>query len=106
VVVDMLVVLIERYKDQDMFGGLVPHLVDSGLSILQYINDTIKARNLKLVLCVFEKLSGLKINFHKSELFGFGETKERIAYYVYVFRYKEGELPFRYLGIQISHANS
>jgi hypothetical protein len=110
----MLVVLIERSKDQDMFDGLVPHLVDSGLSILQYINDTIlfqdddldKARNLKLVLCVFEKLSVLKINFYKSELFGFGETKERIAQYVYLFGCKEGELPFRCLGIRMSHANS
>ena len=46
--------------------GLVPHLVDGGLSILQYVDDTILflendlvlAKNLKLVLCAFEKLSG------------------------------------------------
>jgi hypothetical protein len=31
-----------------------------------------KAKNLKLVLCAFEKLSGLKINFHKSEMYCFG----------------------------------
>jgi hypothetical protein len=62
------------------FDGLVPHLVEDGLSILRYTDDTIlflddleKAKNLKLVLCAFEKLSGLKINFHKSELFCFGE---------------------------------
>ena len=56
-------------------GGLVPHLVDGGVSILQYADDTIifmehdlaKARNMKLVLCLFEQLTGLKINFHKSE---------------------------------------
>ena len=49
--------------------GVVPHLVDGGLSILQYADDTIlfmehdmeKARNLKLILSAFEKLSGLKI---------------------------------------------
>jgi hypothetical protein len=55
------------------------------------------------VLCAFEKLSGLKINFHKSELFGFGESKERIAEYVDLFGCKEGDLPFRYLGIPMSH---
>jgi hypothetical protein len=55
------------------------------------------------VLLVFEKLSGLKINFHKSELFGFGETKRRIADYVDLFGCKEGELPFRYLGILMTH---
>jgi hypothetical protein len=37
----MLVVLIERSKAQDLFDGLVPHLVDGGLSILQYADDTI-----------------------------------------------------------------
>jgi hypothetical protein len=94
-----------------MFDGLVPHVVDGGLSILKYADDTIilldddivKAKNLKLVLCTFEKLSGLKINFHKSELFGFGETKERITQYVNLFGCKEGALHFRYLGIPMSH---
>jgi hypothetical protein len=57
--------------------GVMPHLVDGGLSILQYADDTIlfleddieQARNLKLVSCAFESLAGLKINFHKGELF-------------------------------------
>ena len=65
-------------------GGLIPHLGDGGVSILQYADDTIifmehdlvKARNMKLVLCIFEQLSGLKINFHKSELFCFGQAVE------------------------------
>jgi hypothetical protein len=65
VVADMLAVLIERSKSQVLFDGLVHHLVDGGLSILQYADDTIlflvddliKARNLKLVLGAFEKLS-------------------------------------------------
>jgi hypothetical protein len=110
-VADMLFVLIERSKEQDLFDDLIPHLVEGGLSILQYADDTIlfleddivKARNLKLVLCAFEKLSGLKIIFHKSELFGFGETKDRIAQYVELFGCREGELPFRYLGIPMGH---
>jgi hypothetical protein len=41
VVADMLVVLIERSKIHEMFYGLVPHLVNGGLSILQYAYDTI-----------------------------------------------------------------
>jgi hypothetical protein len=51
---------------------------------------------------VFEKLSGLKINFHKSELSCFGETRDRSGEYVQLFGYKEGEFPFRYLGIPMS----
>ena len=51
-----------RAKDAGQVGGLVPHLVDGGISILQYADDTIifmehdlaKARNMKLLLCLFE----------------------------------------------------
>jgi hypothetical protein len=90
---------------------LVPQLVDGGLSILQYADDTIlfldddldQAKNLKLVLCAFEKLSRLKIKFHKSELFVFGESKDTIVEYVDLFGCKEGNLPFMYLGIPMSH---
>jgi hypothetical protein len=32
-------------------------------------HDLEKARNLKLILTTFEQLSGLKINFHKGEIF-------------------------------------
>jgi hypothetical protein len=31
---------------------------------------------MKIVLCIFEQLSGLKINFHKSEIFVFGNAKD------------------------------
>jgi hypothetical protein len=106
----MLVVLIERAKSQGFIEGLVPHLVDDGLSILQYADDTIlfieddlvKAKGLRLVLSAFEKLSGLKINFHKSKLFCFGEAKNKIEEYIRLFGCKEGEFPFRYLGIPMS----
>jgi hypothetical protein len=89
-IADMLAVLIEISKELNYFDGLVPHLADDGLSILQCTDDTIllldddleKDKNLKLVLSAFEKLSGLKINFHKSELFNFGDTRERAAEYV------------------------
>ena len=61
-VVDMLALLIGRAKENGQVGGLVPHLVEGGVSILQYADDTIifmehdlaKARNMKLVLCLFE----------------------------------------------------
>jgi hypothetical protein len=37
----MLAVLIERSKGMGFFDGRVPHLVEDGLSILQYADDTI-----------------------------------------------------------------
>ena len=79
----MLAILIERAKENQQFKGVVPHLINDGLYILQYADDTIffmehnleQAKNLKLLLCAFEQLSGLKINFHKSKLFCFGEAQ-------------------------------
>jgi hypothetical protein len=52
-------------------------------------------------LCIFEQLSGLKINFHKSELFCFGRAKEIQDEYKVLFGCELGLLPFRYLGIPI-----
>jgi retron-type reverse transcriptase len=41
IVVDMLAILIKRAKMEGQIDGVVPHLVDDGLSILQYADDTI-----------------------------------------------------------------
>jgi hypothetical protein len=38
---DMLSLLIKRAKDDGQFSGVIPHLVEDGLSILQYADDTI-----------------------------------------------------------------
>jgi hypothetical protein len=38
-------------------------------------DDLERAKNMKLLLCAFEQLSGLKINFHKSECFATEQPK-------------------------------
>jgi len=62
-------------------------------------HDLEKAANMKLLLCFFEQLSGLKINFNKSELFCFGEVKDSEIQYAQMFGCALGSYPFRYLGI-------
>lgn len=89
----------------------MPHLVDDGLSILEYADDTIlfmdheleKAKNLKLVLCAFEELSGLNINFHKSELFCVGEAHTVEDECATTFGYESAQFPIHYLGIPIHY---
>jgi hypothetical protein len=57
-VADILLVCIERAKADGQIGGVVPHLFDGALYVLQYTIDTIrftehdleKARNLTLIL--------------------------------------------------------
>jgi hypothetical protein len=105
----MLAIMIERAKVDGQVEGVIPHLVHGGLSILQYADDTIlfmehdleKAKNLKLILLAFEQLSGLKINFHKSELYCFGEAKDQAREYAELFGCNQGEFPIRYFGIPI-----
>jgi hypothetical protein len=41
IVADMLAIMIERAKSDGLFERVIPHLVDGGLSILQYADDTI-----------------------------------------------------------------
>jgi hypothetical protein len=46
-------------------------------------------------------MSGLKINFHKSEIYYFGEAKELEGNYTELFGCETGSFPFKYLGIPI-----
>jgi hypothetical protein len=41
IVADMLALLINRAKADCQIRGVLPHLIDDGLSILQYVDDTI-----------------------------------------------------------------
>jgi hypothetical protein len=111
IVADMVAILIARAKEDGQVGGLIPYLVDGGNSILQYVDDTIlfmehdlaKVVNMKLILAIFEQLSGLKINFHKSELYYFGKAKDVENDYRTIFGCEIGTLPFIYLGIPIHY---
>jgi hypothetical protein len=66
-------------------------------------HDLDKAQNMKLVLCAFEQVSELKINFHKSELFCFGEAQEAADQYVEMFGCRISEFSLTYLGISIHY---
>jgi hypothetical protein len=104
----MLAVLISRSKDLCHFNGVIPHLVDGDLSILQCAdnsiifleNDRQGAKNMNLLMCTFDQLSGLKINFHKIELFCYGAAKDHEVDYSQIFGCGMGTFP---LGIPMHH---
>lgn len=67
--------MIQFAQANEQIIGLIPHLIDKGVAILQYADDSTilqddpdSARNLKLLLYLFEQMSGLKVNFQKSEM--------------------------------------
>jgi hypothetical protein len=58
----MLAILIKRAKGDGQIAGVIPHLIDDGLSIIQYADDTIlfmeyeieEAKYMNLLLSAFE----------------------------------------------------
>jgi len=111
IIIDIFDILINKAKYEGQVMGIVPHVIDGGLSILQYADNTIlfmdhdieKATNMKMLLCDFEQLSGPKINYHKSEIFCFGQAKELEQQYLQLFGHQSGKYPFRYLGISMHY---
>jgi hypothetical protein len=84
-------------------------LVDGGVTHLQYADDTlILIRNdpvdlmiLKFLLLCFESMSGLKINFSKSEAFAIEADEETQRHAAFMLNCKLGKLPMTYLGLSI-----
>ena len=76
-VADCLTKMIKKAQSNHMIAGLISDIVPNGVAILQYADDTIlylkddfeKAKNMKLLLYMYELMSGLKINYSKSEIF-------------------------------------
>lgn len=72
--VECLCKMVLNAQMNKLLVGLTPDLIGNEVSILQYVDDTVlcidhdpdKALNLKLLLYMFEMMSGLKINFQKS----------------------------------------
>ncbi|KAK1618982.1 hypothetical protein QYE76_024499 [Lolium multiflorum] len=89
--VDSLAEILERARISGHITGVVGHLIPGGgVTHLQYADDTMimfegsdrDIQNTKFLLLCFEAMSGLKINFDKSEVVVLGyppEAQQRIA---------------------------
>ena len=90
--------------------GVVPHLVENGITHLQYADDTVifvrnnqpTLRNLKFILYCYESMSGMKINYEKSEVFVVGGGSQTSAKVAQAFNSKMGVFLMKYLGIPVS----
>jgi hypothetical protein len=85
--------MIHIAQQNGLISGLADHVIEGGCAILQYADDTILfikddiecARNLKLLLYTFESMSGLKINFEKSEVLLVQDDEEELLFYANLF---------------------
>ncbi|GKV32867.1 hypothetical protein SLEP1_g41432 [Rubroshorea leprosula] len=93
----------ERYKVVPISNG------DIMVTHLQFADDTIffgeaSEENIWVIKCImriFKLALGLKINFRKSQLMGVGVEQNWSYKMAYRLCCKEGEFPFKYLGIPI-----
>jgi hypothetical protein len=103
--------MLENAKRVGEIKGLVPHLVEGGVTHLQYADDTIIFLDLdeqsiiytKFLLYCFEDMSGLKINYDKSEIFVLGSNQEEELKIAEMFNCNVGKLPLKYLGIMVDN---
>jgi hypothetical protein len=65
-------------------------------------HDLEEAKNMKLLLSVFEELSNLKINLHNSDIFCY-RIKELENQYMKLFGGNASEYSFRYFSISVHH---
>lgn len=109
-VADALSEMLNRAKEAGHLEGLVPQLVPGGLTHLQYADDTIlflanteeNIATIKFLLYCYEEMSGLKINYQKSEVIVIGGDESDTLRVANLFNCKSGKLPFSYLGIPVS----
>jgi len=79
------------------------------LSYFQFVDDTLiigekswlNVRSMRDVLFLFEEVSGLKVNFHKSMLTGVNVSDSWLTEASLVMNCRKGNIPFIYLGLPI-----
>lgn len=82
-IADALSEILNTAKEKGLLTGLLPKIVEGGLTHLQYADDTIlfvqnseqDIINLKFLLFCYEEISGMKINYSKSEIFTVGMSE-------------------------------
>lgn len=110
---EVLTKMVLSAQRNGLFSGLASDLVENGIAILQYADDTVlciehdqeKTVNSKLLLYIFEMMSGLKINFLKSEVFIVGGDNNIASFYSDLFNCQVGSLPMKYLGVPVTFSN-
>uniref|UniRef100_A0A8I6X0D4 Reverse transcriptase domain-containing protein n=1 Tax=Hordeum vulgare subsp. vulgare TaxID=112509 RepID=A0A8I6X0D4_HORVV len=111
--VDALASILDKARLAGHILGVVGHLIPGGgVSHLQYADDTMimvsgsesDIANLKFLLLCFEEMSGLKINFDKSEVVVLGYSEVDQLRIVDNLNCKLATFPISYLGMPLAES--
>jgi hypothetical protein len=106
---DVFTKMLAKAATSNLIQGLLPQVVHGGIVSLQYAYDTIiflepdihMARVLKWILTCFENVSGMRINYHKSDLMTINLPDSIAREFAQVFCCNLGSFPFKYLGVPL-----
>eukprot|EP00268_Persea_americana_P008172 TRINITY_DN13144_c0_g1_i6.p1 TRINITY_DN13144_c0_g1~~TRINITY_DN13144_c0_g1_i6.p1 ORF type:complete len:313 (+),score=49.71 TRINITY_DN13144_c0_g1_i6:1004-1942(+) len=98
----------------NLFEGFRPANTILEISHLQFADDTLlfcnadedQLRNVKAILFYFEAVSGLRVNFFKSELIGIKVNEDHLNRLANIFGCKAVTLPSTYLGLPLCGGTS
>jgi hypothetical protein len=110
-VVDVFTHILNKVASHNLIRELCLHHIPGGVISLQYADDTIlfiennleMAKNLKWVLTSFEQVSGMKVNYNKSELVPINLDPKEILGFKEDFDCVVGSFPIKYLGGPLHH---
>ena len=103
--------MLHTASNANLIKGFRPSNGAQEISRLQFADDTLffcdanetQILNIKVIIFCFEAVSGLRINFFKSETIGVRVNENRLAMLADIFGCKVGSLPFSYLGLPLCH---
>lgn len=101
--------MLSKAKAIGLFEGVSLPSSSRSISHLQYTDDVImfiknesdSIKGVKIILQCFQGTSGLKINFQKSNIYGFGDPEEKMLEWSDILNCRVGVGPIKYLGAQI-----
>lgn len=107
IVADSISVMLDKACTAGHLKGVVPHLIPGGISHLQYADDTVltfqpddqSVATVKTILICFEAMSGLKINYSKSQVFTVAMSDDEGTDIANALNCQKAELPMTYLGL-------
>jgi hypothetical protein len=111
-VADVFTKMLMNAAKHGLISGLLPQVVDGGIISLQYADDTLlflennleKASAMKWLLVCFEQMSGMKINYDKSDLLTIGMDEDSSNSFAKIFCCKKSEFPIKYLGVPLHYS--
>jgi hypothetical protein len=106
---DVLTKMLAKAAGAGLITGLVGDFRPGGVITTQYADDTMSfsscdkvgLANLKVILMLFEQVSGMRINFHKSECIPMNVGDEEGHEIAHLLNCPIGAFPLKYLGIPL-----